>query len=1226
MSEVVPPRRRLAVKLLWASIGLLVLAIIGVVIFLETLDADVYRRKLEQELSNALGRQVSIGAMSFDVAMRPTLAVRDLRIANPAWASRPDFLSVSTGEARVDLEALLKGRVTVRSVRLNGIDLLLERNPQGEGNWVFGTPDSGSKPLDLPDFDDVTLADARIAWKRADGSAVQARIDSAQAAIVEGLPFDLRAQGSYEGHAVRLTAKSQASLQSAIARNPWRVAIGLDQQDASLAFDVRWPSIYSLEGIEIGVEAAGKRLDSWAGIVGRPLPGWGPYRLSGQSRFSPGKFEADGLKLSLDGLPTHPPLLEIDSGRVAFGSGTDTQLSAAGRIGETAVSLEASGAAWPQPAPAAPLKLRAALADFALSAEGRIGGVDDSAFDLALHAEGDVMAALRTLAGVRSAHALPIDLATQVTRANQTYEAKAIKGQVLGVPVTGHLDYRHAPQARLAGALALGQLNLAHPAIRSLETANVATAGAASPRSGAPAWLDAVETDLTLRIASIAGLPFPARDLAARLQWRNDALQLQQIAATLSGTRLTGDGTLRWRDGRAQVEGKASVALLDLGKLGSGPAPRGSPGALDRPLPLAPLRALDADLRIDLGRVAGAPVTIEKVAATARLQGGKLAIDVASGTVAAVPLQGRVAIDATGNAWRVDVDAQAARIDLATLARGAKQPATMTGTLLETRAVLGSHGTNGRELLNQASLSVRTSPFTLAVPRDRFTLAVDRASIDVEPGGPVRVSAAGKTSGAAMDLTMTGGPLVELAEPASAWPRIEASMRSTLNGQLLQVDASSGPLQRLVGMRDVPLNLRVTAPGASATLEGTVRNLAAPMATPLSARVDIADLARTAALFTAARLPPLKVQATGRVTLGDGELSVAGLAAQVGRSDAAGQLLIHWRDRPRFTANLTSRLIDATQWAPEAVKEEKPLLDRPIPVAELLASDVQLRLRAQRFLLHKYDLMNLQLNGTLDKGLVQMQAHAAEGDMNGELRFDIRRVPGLAVRLQLKEVDSRSLYTGGTAPTSAAAPKISMRAQVAGTGATLRRMLATSDGAFLLTAGAGTLPIHTGYGFERIAGNLLLTLVPGRRSSDFNQLQCAAAHFTIAKGVATSSDGIVLRLQSMDILGSGAANLTTGQILFGYRAVRRSFFSLSLLGLTSGVAKVTGTLSNPTVELDPSGILLAGTAAWATAGVSLLAGELWRKLEATGDPCSRIASGAQLPDDPLEKLLQRLMR
>ena len=57
-------------------------------------------------------------------------AVRDLRIANPAWASRPDFLSVSNGEARVDLEALLKGRVTVRSVRLNGIDLLLERGAQ----------------------------------------------------------------------------------------------------------------------------------------------------------------------------------------------------------------------------------------------------------------------------------------------------------------------------------------------------------------------------------------------------------------------------------------------------------------------------------------------------------------------------------------------------------------------------------------------------------------------------------------------------------------------------------------------------------------------------------------------------------------------------------------------------------------------------------------------------------------------------------------------------------------------------------------------------------------------------------------------------------------------------------------------------------------------------------------------------------------------------------------
>jgi hypothetical protein len=275
--------------------------------------------------------------------------------------------------------------------------------------------------------------------------------------------------------------------------------------------------------------------------------------------------------------------------------------------------------------------------------------------------------------------------------------------------------------------------------------------------------------------------------------------------------------------------------------------------------------------------------------------------------------------------------------------------------------------------------------------------------------------------------------------------------------------------------------------------------------------------------------------------------------------------------------------------------------------------------------LHRYDLASLQLDGTLANGLIQVSTAAAEGELHGELRLDLRQeVPAAALRLSLKNVNAETLYTARVEPPSGAGtpPPLSINAQLAGAGTTLRHMLTAGRGEFLLTAGAGTLPIQAGYGFERVAGNLLLALVPGRRAADHSQLECAAARFTIADGVATSSDGIALRLKHLDILGGGAVNLKTSEILFGYRAVRRELFQFSLIGLTSGVAKVTGTLSNPTVELDPSGMLIVGTAAWATAGASLLAGDLWRKLQSTADPCARIAGGTRLSSDPLEVLMR----
>ncbi|MDM0032842.1 AsmA family protein [Variovorax sp. J22P271] len=1222
-----PWRRRTAKWLLWA-IGLLLAAALGLMLFLKTLDAGVYQRALARELSSALGRDVSIGSVSFDLAVRPTLSVRDLRIANPPWASRPDFVTAASGEARLDLVALWQGRVEMRAMRLEGVNLLLERSAQGEGNWQFGTPDRGSQRAALPDFGTVSLTDAHVGWRPGGDAVEQLRVDSAEVTISGGLPFRVQALGDYRQTPMQLTVEADTSLQAALDGAPWHLSVGLRPKGASLALDVRMASIASLEGLELGIEATGDHLDAWSGVLGRPLPGWGPYRLSAQARYAKGSLQVDDLGLTLDGLPMQPSRLEIGSGKAVLGASEDTRLTVAGKLGEAAFSLEARSAPWPalqKTDGAAPLALRAELAGLTLSADGSLApGAESTDFDLALTARGDALAPLRALAGLRPSQALPLDLAARVSHSSEGYAARNIRGRVLATAVSGDLAYAVAPRARLSGALNLGPLDLNQPDLRALESAARETRPRDAAAAAAPAWPRSVEADLSLRIAAIAGLPVPARNLSGRVRWRDDVLHLQGLVATLAGTDVTGDGTLRWRDGRPQIDGKASIALFDVARLGGSSAKPGSRSAFDEPLPLAPLRAFDARLDVEVTRIAGAPIPIGKLAARAQLRSGKLAIDLASATVANAPVQGHVTVDASGRAWRVDADAKADRIDVAALLRSPNPPDTVRGTIQGMQVVLGSQGTSMRELIKQAKLSVRTAPFSLAVGRDRSPVQVQQASIDVEPGGPARASAVGHALGAPMDLKVVAGPLAELLRPETAWPKIEATLRTPLGGDTLQVLATSGPLQRLVGLRDVPLALQATLPGARATLEGKVGNLAAPTGTRLAARIEIDNLAQTATRFNVSGLPALPVSASGRVTLGDGELAVDELSAQAGKSDAAGRLRVRWRDRPALSADLTSRLIDATQWA-EPTSNETPVLDRPIRMPALLSRDAQLQLRAERLLLHRYDLAKLQVDGKLTNGLIQLSTAAAEGELHGELRLDLRQqVPAAALRLTVKNVNAEALYTARVeAPRGAGAPPpLSINGQLAGAGTTVRHMLTAGRGEFLLTAGAGTLPMGSSYGFERVAGNLLLTLVPGRRAADHTQLECAAARFAIADGVATSSDGVALRLKHLDILGGGAVNLKTGEILFGYRAVRRELFQLSLIGLTSGVAKLTGTLSNPTVELDPSGALLVGTAAWATGGISLLAGDLWRKLQSTADPCARIAEGAQLSSDPLDVLMR----
>jgi hypothetical protein len=207
----------------------------------------------------------------------------------------------------------------------------------------------------------------------------------------------------------------------------------------------------------------------------------------------------------------------------------------------------------------------------------------------------------------------------------------------------------------------------------------------------------------------------------------------------------------------------------------------------------------------------------------------------------------------------------------------------------------------------------------------------------------VRASAAGHALGAPMDLTVVAGPLAELLNPGTAWPKMEANLRTALGGDTLQVLATSGPLQRLIGLRDVPLALQATLPGARATLNGNVGNLAAPTGLQfLPGALDVLGGRRRASL----RLPaPVSASDSSRWRRRGGRRP----RCQAGKSDAEARPRIRWRDRPALSADLTSRLSMPRRKNP---RPTRPRCRTGPSACRLLSRDAQPRLRAERLLLH----------------------------------------------------------------------------------------------------------------------------------------------------------------------------------------------------------------------------------------------------------------------------------
>ena len=120
------PLRRLV---LWGT-GLLFLLAAITIGFLLRLDLNEYRGLAAARASEVLGRTVTIdGSVQWTFSLTPTIVLNDLRIANPPWASRPDFARVESAEVTIALLPLLRGHVEIPRIVVEAPDVLLEQGP-----------------------------------------------------------------------------------------------------------------------------------------------------------------------------------------------------------------------------------------------------------------------------------------------------------------------------------------------------------------------------------------------------------------------------------------------------------------------------------------------------------------------------------------------------------------------------------------------------------------------------------------------------------------------------------------------------------------------------------------------------------------------------------------------------------------------------------------------------------------------------------------------------------------------------------------------------------------------------------------------------------------------------------------------------------------------------------------------------------------------------------------
>jgi uncharacterized protein involved in outer membrane biogenesis len=543
---------------------------------------------------SATGHEARIsGTTSVAFGLVPKLVATGVALLNPPGFSRPNFAEAGRIEARVALLPLLAGRIEVRRLRLDGLDVRLEVNAAGQANWrpVPGVTQSAAAPSPggghrfAVVMQSVEVSKGKLAW---DGPGGPLSLD---------IP-ELRAQGT---DTLALSGKVELDrLPLTVGGDvhpsaPWATLVTLSGNGVSLAVHAQQVAEASRVSVDGKVEGAAiapvfdQRLADLGLIAFSGA--WAPGSVTAHAQAGPGQLP-EGVHL--DRLTLDAPALDQAVSARAELSGA-AQLSVAGQIGTLAgllankpspVSLSASG-------PGGTAELRGTVAD---------------------------PAAMHGLNGTLSAHIS--DLAKLLPSA---------------------------------------------PPVRDAVLAATLATAADSSQSVAVHGLS-----LTLPQGDLAG------DLAVSWQKR------PAVHGTLASQRLDVDAIAALLRSPAALPAEPSAAA---------PPPVAVQARVipDTPVPVAGLKALDADLAYTAAQLRLGGMDLHDLRSHAHLEDGRLRLDPISAVTPGGPMQAQAGLDASASTPVVTLRAQAPGLALAAILPGA------TG-VLQVNADLGSTGTTWRRV------------------------------------------------------------------------------------------------------------------------------------------------------------------------------------------------------------------------------------------------------------------------------------------------------------------------------------------------------------------------------------------------------------------------------------------------------------------------------------------------------------------------------------------------
>ena len=408
----------------------------------------------------------------------------------------------------------------------------------------------------------------------------------------------------------------------------------------------------------------------------------------------------------------------------------------------------------------------------------------------------------------------------------------------------------------------------------------------------------------------------------------------------------------------------------------------------------------------------------------------------------------------------------------------------------------------------------------------------------------------------------------------------------------------------------------------------------------LNARIQIAHLDDFSELFDIT-LPDEDFELTAQLETADQKLFIQSLSVSSGASSLTASGSIENPSEPDLSLMITSPLLDLGPWlatseddetaedSPEAAAPEAS--DRLIPDFPLdllrvkgFTGDAQVSIGLLQGFWHPLSDVSIDVShvqsGTELKTFRFLTPEGGNLQLDGTIAFDEDLVAdatlfanGSQLVIGIPKAPGKDLST---------LPKYDLRTRLHSKGSTSRELAANLDGYFYLAMGAGQIE-NTGYNHltNSFFQELTDLLNPFRKEEDSTKINCAAVFSQVALGKVAGKPSVVVDTPKLKIFADSRINLGSEKLEATFKTVPQKGLGLSMSSLVNPFIGVSGTLSNPSISLNPSGTVVEGGMAVITGGLSMLARSAYNRLSSIGNVCARQISKANEMMDQAESQL-----